>query len=116
MRHQEVKPEIVMPGDVINSFYRDNNGRIYVATDLRRICSFDNGKLLPLNSSLPITGIQQVISFNNHFFFIGPYSGPSGVFDSKWNLVGSWQGPPAFYNSIYKDPVIEYMFVPSRDL
>lgn len=103
MRNQEIQPEILMPRDVINHFYKDDNGKIFVATDSIGICEFDNGKLLPLTSSLPVRSIQKIIRIKDHTFFIGPYSGPSGVFDRNWNLISAWQGPPGFYNSIYKD-------------
>lgn len=103
MRNQEVESGILMPGDIINDLFRDDHGRIYAATDFSGICVLDNGKLLPLASSMPVTSVQQVIGFSDHFFFIGPYSGPSGVYDGNGKLVGSWQGPVAFYNSIYKD-------------
>lgn len=103
MRNQRIESEIVLPGDVINCFYSEDHETIYAGTDYSGICLLDNGKLVPLWLSLPVTSIQQVIRLNAHFFFIGPYSGPSGVYDGNGKLVGSWQGPPAFYNAIYKD-------------
>lgn len=103
MKNQQVQAPVQRPGDIINDFYRDEKGIVYVGTDFSGICLFVNGKLVPLDTSQPVKSIQQVIHFNDHFFFIGPYSGPSGVYDANFTLVGSWHKPPAFFNDIYKD-------------
>ena len=103
MRDKEIQQEVLMPGAVINDFCLDDEGNIYAATDVSGIRLFENGKLLPHPISVPAMSILQIVFHMDHFFFIGPYQGPSGVFDKDMKMVAAWQGPPAYFTSIYKD-------------
>lgn len=103
MHNLEVDTQVLFPGDVINNFCSDDQGRIYAGTDHSGICLFEDGKLRTLSSTQSVKSILQVIWYQDHFFFIGPYSGPSGVYDHALHLVASWEGPPAYFNSIYQD-------------
>lgn len=103
MRNLEIQTEVHMPGAVINDFCLDDEGRIFVATDVGGIQLFENGKLIPIQHSKPIMSIIEIIYHQDHFFFIGPYAGPSGVYDMEMNLVSAWHEGPAFFSSIYKD-------------
>lgn len=103
MRNLEILPEAHMPGDVINSWCRDDEGRIFVGTDHSGICLLENGKLVKPPAPLAVNTILQLILYDDHFYFIGPQIGPSGVYDREFNLVASWYGPGAFCNSIYQD-------------
>src|SRR5688572_26317445 len=103
MRNQEVDSLHLNPGAVINSFCSDEEGRIYAATDDLGVGLFENGKLTNMVVDSSVRSVLQIINFKDHFFFIGPYMGPSGVFDKNLKLVAAWHGQAAFYNYIYKD-------------
>jgi ligand-binding sensor domain-containing protein/two-component sensor histidine kinase len=103
MRNQKIGSEILTPGDVINDFCVDEQGRTYAATDNSGIRLFENGTLMPGPAELPVTTIVHMVYAQGHFFFIGPYSGPSGVYDKEMNLIAEWHGTPAYYTNIYKD-------------
>ena len=103
IRNQEVGKEVLNPGYVINHFFNAGQGVLYASTDNRGICRFENKQLIPLSENQSAFSIDDFYYWDHHFYFIGPHSGPSGVFDEKMNFVADWKWGAGYFSCIHKD-------------
>jgi len=102
IRDLEVQTHERIKGPIINSFFRDDDGKVFAATDNAGICSFDRGVTKLLLPADPGFGIYEVIPEKDDvFLYVSRDRQPSGVINTEMKFIKNWRG--LFFECIYRD-------------